>query len=183
MPKLTKECDFCGESFDCYKESRRFCSMDCKASNMEGQTGEDARNWQGGPAELECEVCEDTFTDRQAHADNRRTCSLECRGELQSKEWIGENAQNWKGGRAREEYHGNWYRNRRKAKERDGYECRACGMGEEEHKEKYSKALEVHHVVPVREFDDPLDAHSLGNLVTACMECHNKYEGLPIFPI
>ena len=178
----TKECGICGDEFEAYKERRKYCSTECNGEAQRGKTGEDAANWQGGPAELECEVCGEIFTDRKAHADDRRTCSLECRGELQSQERIGENAANWQGGRSRDVYHGTWYDNRRKALERDGYECRACGMSREAHKEKYDRDLEVHHVVPVKQFDDPLDAHSLGNLVTACRKCHNEYEGLPIFP-
>jgi 5-methylcytosine-specific restriction endonuclease McrA len=94
----------------------------------------------------------------------------------------GEKNYAWNGGTVREYGH-YWMEQREKAKERDGFECRACGMSNQKHNEKYGRDLDVHHVVPIREFDDPKDAHSLGNLVTSCRECHGKYEGVPVFPL
>lgn len=95
----------------------------------------------------------------------------------------GENNPNWRGGsRQTKNYGETWPEQREKALERDGYECRGCGLSNEEHLEKYSRSLSVHHVVPVDEYDDVADAHTLENLVSACKSCHRRFEGLPVFP-
>lgn len=94
----------------------------------------------------------------------------------------GEMNSNWKGGY--EPYYGkNWYKQRRAARERDGYECVVCGMPDEEHESKFGWRLEVHHIVPVREFDEPEDANRLENLITLCRPHHQMYENLPVRPV
>lgn len=85
---------------------------------------------------------------------------------------------NWTGGY--EGYYGpTWNKQRRAARERDEYECAACGMTEGEHLDEYGWQLEVHHIVPFRKFDDSGEANALENLVTLCREHHRKYEHLP----
>ena len=89
----------------------------------------------------------------------------------------------WRGGgAAKSDYNAPWSKNREKALERDEYKCRACGLSNEESKDKYGIALDVHHITPVREYEEPKEAHKLKNLVTACRACHKQYEGLPVFP-
>lgn len=96
----------------------------------------------------------------------------------------GEENPNWRGGeRPQRDYGKNWETQRQKALKRDGYECRACGMPQEEHLETFGKGLDVHHVIPLAEFEDPEAANDIGNLVTACKSCHRTFEHLPIFPI
>lgn len=75
-----------------------------------------------------------------------------------------------------------WPQQRKKALKRDNYTCRACGMTRDEHRSEYGLDISVHHIVPVRDFEKPEEAHSLENLVTACASCHKRYEGLPVFP-
>jgi 5-methylcytosine-specific restriction endonuclease McrA len=146
-----------------------------------GSTG--AKTERKGKVDVECEVCSEPlkkWPSRIAANDNH-FCSFECRGEYDSEQMVGEKNPAWKGGYS--DYYGdNWPEQRKRTLERDGYECRACGMPEEEHQEQYGQELEVHHVVPVREFNDPADANSLGNLVTSCVRCHRRYEGMPVFP-
>lgn len=90
----------------------------------------------------------------------------------------GEENSNWRGGY--EPYYGrNWHEQRRAARRRDGYECVACRMTESDHVSKYGWGLEVHHIVPVREFEVPEDANTLDNLITLCRPHHRKYEELP----
>lgn len=81
----------------------------------------------------------------------------------------------WKGGQ--EPYYGpTWRRQRRRARERDGYRCQQCGVTEQEHQHEHNEELHVHHIVPLREFDDTEEANELDNLVTVCCACHNRIE-------
>lgn len=136
-----------------------------------------------GKVELECATCGEPVYryPSRIEANENAFCDLDCRGKYDSQNMVGENNPAWEGGYGK--YYGeNWEYQRKRTLERDGYSCRACGMNREEHRKEYGFDIEVHHVVPVRKFDDPVDANSLGNLVTACRGCHVKYEGLPVFP-
>ncbi|WP_254838063.1 helix-turn-helix domain-containing protein [Natronomonas marina] len=86
-------------------------------------------------------------------------------------------------------YYGpNWNEQRRKALQRDtpnnGSEpvCQRCGMCMSEHEEQHGVGLHVHHIVPLREFEDgdgDVDyekANRLENLITVCMDCHVTWE-------
>lgn len=87
----------------------------------------------------------------------------------------GELHHRWKGGR--EPYYGeNWHEQRRKVLRRDEYECQKCGIGDEKHRESRDMGLDVHHIVPLREFETEEEANRLDNLVTLCRNCHNQVE-------
>lgn len=87
----------------------------------------------------------------------------------------GELHHRWKGGG--EPYYGeNWHEQRRKTLRRDGFKCQRCGTTNEEHKEEHEIGLDVHHIVPLREFDTRENANQLDNLVTLCRRCHNRLE-------
>lgn len=60
-----------------------------------------------------------------------------------------------------------WNEARSAALQRDRV-CQACGEGDD---------LHVHHIRPVRTFDDYRDAHDITNLVVLCPSCHRKWEG------
>lgn len=82
-----------------------------------------------------------------------------------------------------EPYYGqNWHEQRQQALERDNYECRVCGLTEEQHQAAHEQSLHVHHIKPLRTFDDPEDANTLDNLVALCKGCHNRWEGIPLRP-
>jgi DEAD/DEAH box helicase domain-containing protein len=73
----------------------------------------------------------------------------------------------------------NWLAMRRRARERDGFRCRHCGVPEREGREH-----DVHHLRPFREFgyrpgenDNYLAANQLNNLVTLCRRCHWRADG------
>jgi len=86
-----------------------------------------------------------------------------------SYKYKGENSPTWAGGDI--DYYGaNWYEQRRKAREREGYCCKDCGITEEE----LGKELSVHHIIPFRMFDDYRKANELDNLVAICEPCHRK---------
>lgn len=74
----------------------------------------------------------------------------------------------------------NWEEQRRRARERDQYTCRVCGIREE----VLGREHDVHHIRPFREFgyvrgenDNYLIANELSNLITLCRSCHNKVSG------
>lgn len=93
----------------------------------------------------------------------------------------GDQHPNWKGGIA-VRYTEYWRQQRQKARERDGFCCRTCGETDEHHKSRLGRELSVHHIRPVRGFEVTEEAHRLSNLVTLCQECHNRWEGVPVFP-
>ena len=76
-------------------------------------------------------------------------------------------------------YGPNWEARRRKALERDGYECQLCARGPAD----VSHSLHIHHITPLRKFQntqtetDFEEANALENLVTLCPACHKMYEG------
>ncbi|QSG02437.1 Restriction endonuclease, McrA/HNH family [Natranaeroarchaeum sulfidigenes] len=82
-------------------------------------------------------------------------CNLECYGNWLSDNIIGKNHHQWRGG---EIYYGqSWWEMRRIALERDNHECSNCGKSPDD----LGQNPDVHHLKPVREFEDPGEAHSL----------------------
>lgn len=75
------------------------------------------------------------------------------------------------GGKYTSPYPGNWRNIAKRARERDE-ECLRCGINPD-------RTLSVHHIIPVRAFDDPENAHFLENLITLCRSCHRKVEHIP----
>jgi hypothetical protein len=80
-------------------------------------------------------------------------------------------------------YYGeNWNTQRNSALERDNYKCIDCGMGNEDHIEKYGCELHVDHIIPRRKFIDTQGKYCynkgnrLVNLQTLCIKCHPKIE-------
>jgi DEAD/DEAH box helicase domain-containing protein len=67
-------------------------------------------------------------------------------------------------------YGPNWNEQRDKARARDGYICRVCGVSEGEH------AHHVHHITPFRTFSNYQEANRLENLTTLCPSCHRRVE-------
>ncbi|MFB6295419.1 MAG: HNH endonuclease [Halobacteriales archaeon] len=84
-------------------------------------------------------------------------------------------------------YGENWEKQREAALERAGYACEACGITDEEHRQRYVDdargvgiGLDVHHVVRAglfRKWGDASieDANSLRNLRVFCQECHAQH--------
>lgn len=102
-------------------------------------------------------------------------------------DWYGLSGKNhpvWKGGEDLYEgaYYGpSWTTDLKiKIRKRDGWKCRVCGMDNETHKDNFVGSLNVHHIKPALDFDDPHEQDHLINsedkLITLCWECHNKVE-------
>lgn len=91
--------------------------------------------------------------------------------ERMSESTAGERNPNWRGGYSRH-YGSGWSVARQRALDRDE-NCRHCGHDGSDYR------LEVHHIVPVRQFlesssADVSTAHDLRNLVTLCKRCHPR---------
>lgn len=91
----------------------------------------------------------------------------------------GEDNPAWKGGNSHNYSSKQWRKQREEALERDDYECQACGMTNDEHLNEFGRELDVHHIEPLRTFNDPVDSHDLDNLITLCRPHHREYESLP----
>ena len=162
------ECKQCGETFKhVASKDRVFCGAACQ--------GEHERDLD----ESECGYCGDVF--EHVPAKDRRFCSYDCMGAWRAENTTGDNNPAWKGGHA--EYYGNnWHQQRRRRLEHDAHECVVCGITEDEHREQVGRSLDVHHIRPLRTFEDPEDANVLRNLVTMCKPCHGRWEGIPLRP-
>jgi len=126
----------------------------------------------------ECIVCGEEFhTGGPSKAERRKTCSKDCGAIYKSQNYSGKNSPTWKGG-APDYYGERWARQRKRARDRDDNECVICGKGASE----LPTAPDVHHIMPVSDFEDPNEAHDLTNLVTLCRKHHSKWEGLYLRP-
>ncbi|MFC1922403.1 DEAD/DEAH box helicase [Chloroflexota bacterium] len=67
-------------------------------------------------------------------------------------------------------YGASWANQRDRARARDDYRCQVCGTAEQD------RAHHVHHKSPFRQFDSPIIANHLSNLVTLCPSCHRRVE-------
>lgn len=165
-------CTECGDTVIKVQESHTkglsFCNKECESEWRTKQTGEDSFRWEGGVPERECPICEETHKNGGRY---RKTCSDECLERYhKSRIGYGENNPNWKGGYG--EYYGSeWEEAREVIRERDENICQVC----EETSENW---MPVHHIIPVREFDDPNEAHFEENMVQVCRSCHMTVESM-----
>jgi 5-methylcytosine-specific restriction endonuclease McrA len=159
---VTGECVTCGEQFRYYPSVRegQFCSIECSNEPRKRQVT------------VTCSGCEELFQRRQSL--DTEYCSMAC--------WRTDNVATG----IRQYYTGEWNRQREKAIERDGYQCIVCGVGDEEHRQRFGRGLEVHHLTPVRLFNKwdkpPEHAHVLRNLVTVCRTHHPGAPGESVEP-
>lgn len=88
----------------------------------------------------------------------------------------GEDHYAWVGTEGRSDYGPRWQEQREKALQRDGYKCQHTGITREEHYKKYDCDLPVHHIIPLRLFDDTSEANHVSNLVTLSEAVHKTHE-------
>ncbi|WP_321576066.1 HNH endonuclease signature motif containing protein [Halosolutus gelatinilyticus] len=111
-----------------------------------------------------CEWCGriSTVLKSRVERDSVRFCSRNCFNQWLSAQW--EDAEN--------PYNGRWRAVKRKALERDDHTRQHCGITRDE----IEHEPDVHHIKPVREFNDPQLAHTLENLICLCRNCHRYVE-------
>ena len=174
---VSVECSWCGNDLsrpewraDGYEH--QFCDMECKGNY-----------YSSNPSELHekervivfCAWCGDekNVIPSQAQRSENHFCDTKCKGKWWSENYIGESHPNWKGGY--EPYYGtNWDRKRRKAMERDEYQCALCGLTDGASKLIHGRELDVHHVTRLNDFENPVDANVVSNLLTVCILCHQR---------
>lgn len=195
----TFTCDYCEEDFEKHRSKvepfdRTFCSVKCRSlgfgeEQSSRRQGEGNPNWKGKhtfqDVEIVCETCGDeTVVPRyQYEKTERNFCSHDCYAEKVGEIMGGENHPSWQENFT-SEYGYSWRVKRREALLRDQYRCQRCGMADSTHHEEFGRQIEVHHIEPVRTFDDPDDAHYLDNLVTLCKGCHITVEhGADVQPV
>lgn len=169
--KETTECRQCGSEFDYYPSDKDgvYCP-DCVAA-ADGLLPENPAERERLDAECQwCGAVRSFVPSRLDELSRGPFCDLECYGEWLSANVVGDSHHQWEGGTLT--YGDGWWAVRRDARERDGHSCQVCGVDADE----IGREPDVHHIVPVREFDDPEDAHRLDNVVTLCRSCHRRVE-------
>ncbi|GGL61787.1 HNH endonuclease [Halocalculus aciditolerans] len=165
--KETTECRQCGSEFDYYPSDKDgvYCP-DCVAAADEFLGTPSYEINEAPRITRECDYCEAELVVLQSERDRGqgRFCSCDCLYSWMSEE-LGP-------GVDPNVYSGRWREARRKTLERDDHACQNCGSARDE----LGQEPDVHHLTPVREFDDPQDSHVLSNLVSLCRSCHMKVE-------
>jgi hypothetical protein len=181
----TLECEICGTGFKvppARVDEARFCSESCHGEWVsEEYQGENNPNWVGGSVEVECDYCGNITEKTRWRVEDSPYkhifCSNNCREDWISENRSGKDSYSYNGGRINH-YGPNWTEKREEALERDDHTCQDCGINQGD----VEFRLEVHHIRPIRSFDDKADANELTNLITLCRSCHVKWEGLWLRP-
>lgn len=156
--RIKVTCHHCGKDFErCVSQAVSaviFCSVKCKQSFWKGKNHSSYNS-----VDCVCGVCGKHFVRNSSKLKHNGTfCSRRCFSLSQVIPGTSE-------------YRGpNWNEQKRNARKRDNYTCQGCGV----HQNQYGKCLDVHHIVPFRNFgvDNYLQANHLDNLVSLCKTCH-----------
>jgi len=178
--RILVNCGECGESFSKYKRrvnrsEKDFCSPDCKNKHWSENIAPTLES-AGDSVSVSCDNCDGVFEKPQSHNNYEHTfCDKACHGEWISENRVGNAHPNWVEGSEKIYYGTNWHKHRRKVLRRDN-ECQKCGMSIEEHIEKFGQKPDVHHIKPIKTFDDKQKANKMDNLKTLCRPCHAEVE-------
>ena len=174
---FTYECTYCGGEVERSQkwDENVFCDRSCFSKYL-SETRKGANHPNSNGEEIECEWCGEEYYVPQYRVEKSRFCSRECKDKSLTKN-TQEDHPRWKGGHPRH-YSGKWHQKRKERLEIDDYVCVVCGRG----KQELGREPSVHHIQPVRTFDDEQDAHRVDNLVTLCRKHHSEWEGLYLKP-
>lgn len=131
-------------------------------------------------ATIECKSCGSEFEVVESRKDSAKYCSRECYYDSIDMP-TGEDHWSWKETPDYRPSGEEWQELRARIRERDGYECRLCGISESE----MDRELDVHHLDRVRDADDPRAAVKAPEerLVSLCRSCHRRTERFaPLLP-
>lgn len=129
---------------------------------------------------VECNECGESFRVQASREDRAKYCSRGCyyAGMDMPK---GRDHWSWRDTPEHRPSGTEWQNLRENVRERDGYECRVCGV----HEDDMVRTLDVHHLDRVRDADDPRAAVEMdeSRLVALCRSCHRRVERLaPLLP-
>lgn len=97
--------------------------------------------------------------------------------DITNYDMAGEDHPRWRGGEYA--YGDGWSEGKRTAvRERDGDECRRCGMTNEQHRRWTGDKLHVHHIRKARNVEEPDERNAMTNLITLCASCHSEAEAM-----
>ncbi|MGM0846858.1 MAG: HNH endonuclease, partial [Bacillota bacterium] len=118
---------------------------------------------------VQCSYCDKPYWTSPCLAGITNYCSRKCQNlgyEIFDKYNRKNEDEKW----AQKYYGPNWRKQRRKARERDGFCCQMCRINETE----YGMELSIHHITPFVYFDNYKKANNLSNLKSLCEPCHRK---------
>lgn len=155
------------------KKSQQAASFDFTTSQMKLKFEEEEKIRHEDAVVVRCVQCGKSFSQPRWYANREvqsKFCSTDCRS-------------NWDLDSFDEPFHlvlegrpeyrgGNWKSQSKKARARDAYSCQGCGVTED----GLGRQLDVHHKVPFRLFESPVEANQLDNLVSLCPSCHKRLE-------
>lgn len=160
--ELQRECVVCGDDFTKYpSQDRVCCSKDCGYKYRNLPSGENSSLYKPETT-VECQQCEEEFKADgwKLERGQGRFCSPEC-----WSRYCKEHPER----RSFNGYGSGFTEAKRKVRERDE-NCQICGEDGVEYR------LEVHHIKPVKSFDNRSNAHNTDNLVLLCAPCHRHVE-------
>lgn len=168
----TGTCIDCGEEFEYYPSNKDgvYCSScieSCDGLLPDNPMEPEER------VSTSCPACGTEQLVLESVLDRRKRgvfCDLDCYGQWLSETIVGPNHHMWAD--SEPDYGNGWWTIRRAARERDDNRCQHCGIT----KAEIGRNLDVHHIEPVRSFEDPGAAHRLDNVITLCRSCHRKAE-------
>lgn len=171
--KESETCRRCDDEFEYYPSEKKgvYCPK-CVTATDEFLGTPYAEVHDIERTERECEHCgaDMSVLVSERKRGNGRFCSQDCLAAWMSENRRGENHHQWRSEDG--DYTGKWWTARRSALQRDDYRCQHCGKSRDE----IGRNPDVHHIVPLRSFDDSDDAHRLENLISLCRSCHRNAE-------
>lgn len=131
------------------------------------------RNRRRNRVELECEACGSKYEVIACRSDSAKYCSRSCYYDGMDMP-TGSDHWSWNGGGG-PRYGRGWNEEKReRVRERDGNECRHCGLTQEENLRTNGCKLHVHHEVDPRDATNPAVYNAARNLVALCNSCHRS---------
>lgn len=157
------DCKRCGETFEYYPSNKAgvYCP-ECVAES-EAFLGEPHRA-DADRVTKECDFCDCEMTVLQSRLERGegRFCGFECLCDWMAKDGRAETT----------DYGENWKPVKRRALERDDHSCQNCGKTADQ----LGQEPDVHHITPIKTFDEPKEGHTLDNVICLCRSCHRRVE-------
>lgn len=168
--EVVVECDYCGcETTQSSKNNKRndnnFCDNECYGQWRSELTGEDNPKYNRTP--VLCTHCESEMLiqNNKLERDDNHFCNMNC-----YRSWLRRNING-----ERITYGNNWNKISSTIRDRDG-ECVECGISNKDCTDKYGCQLHVHHITPLKSFENLSKANEPENLISLCPSCHITVE-------